>query len=68
MPGWTRETMTALAEADWAYTREWHQAMRAYSAPTLREVMDRYNAVMPAATQRWKDAYAAAVALSEDPF
>lgn len=70
MPGWTNETHAALAAADWAYTRRWLKAMRAYDAGrTRREAMDAYNAVMPAARTQWDADVKDALALSEDdPF
>lgn len=70
MPGWTHETIAALAAADWAYTRRWAAAMRAYDqARTPATAIEAYNAVMPAAYRQWNAEVKDALALSEaDPF
>lgn len=66
MKAWTAQTWAAIGEADRAHTRAWHKVMRAFSAEAdLAAAMAIYNAMMPAATQRWNQEIAAAVALSE---
>ncbi len=66
---WSRDQRAAFDEADRVYTRTFAVAMRAFDREDgLRAAMDAYNAIMTPAHQRWKDDYAAAVALADEPF